>query len=77
MDLEFRVMGFQVERREKDRRRGNCHGSELHGQEKDQITRDSVAGEQVCIALDLPNLGLWLVNKIPGLCVFHTGLSGL
>lgn len=36
-----------------------------------------IAGEQVRTALNLPSLGLQLVNKRPGLCVFYTGLLGL
>lgn len=58
--LELQVRSLQVEGEEeggKDVCGGSHHGP--HGWEKQQ------AGEQVGITLNLPNLHLWLVNKLP------------
>lgn len=71
--------GWQVEEGRKgekgDMGGGSCHGSEPHGQKKQQETRRLIAGEYVSIAP--PNLAIWLINKSSGLCVFYKGLLGL
>jgi hypothetical protein len=53
----------------------SCHGSEPCGQKEQQVTRALIARKYVSI--DLPNLGIWLINRISGLCVFYKGLLGL
>ena len=53
----------------RERRGGNLHGPET--------ACNFIAGEEVSIALHLPNLSIWLINKIPGLVVFYPGLLGL
>jgi hypothetical protein len=48
------------------RKKGRHHGPEPCSQKKKQVGRDSISGKSVNIALDLPTLGTWFVNKIPG-----------
>ena len=36
-------------------------GAEPRGMEKLQVTRDLVAGEQISVVVDLPNLGIQLI----------------
>lgn len=43
------------------------------GQEKRQV-EDFITGEEVTVALDLPNRGICFMNKTSGLFVFHMGL---
>jgi hypothetical protein len=53
-------------------------GAEPHSLEKPQVARDLTAGELISIVVDLPNLGIQLINIIIELCVFPpTGLLWL
>jgi hypothetical protein len=63
--------------KKEDRGGANCHEPEPCGQEKQQVTRSFMAGEYVSTALGLPNLGISLINKISGLCVFYVSSLGL
>jgi hypothetical protein len=44
-----------------------------HGREKPQVARDAIAGELSSVVVNLPNLGLQLINIITGLCVSAQG----
>lgn len=67
MALE-QVMGLQVEGEEREGG-GVCHGRRwaLSMRPGETTSNNELHGWE--IALNLPNLGLRLVNKIPGLCV--------
>lgn len=65
--------------REEDGPGGSRGGSRCRGEKridwkKPSVPRDFPAEEEVTIALDQPNLGICLVNKISELCVFYMGL---
>ena len=68
----------ESEGRREDRRGGGSHDrTELHGQEKLQVTKGFVAGEEVSRVLVLPNLDTYLINIITRLYVSYMGLLGL
>ena len=46
---------------------------EERGQEKQQVTRDICLAYKFEWLQSLPNLGIQLLNRIPGLCVFYMG----
>jgi hypothetical protein len=52
-------------------------GAEPHGLEKPQVARDRIAGEEISVVVDLPNLGIQLINIITEMCVFYLGSLGL
>ena len=49
-------------------------GAEPQGLEKWEVARDLKAGKQSSVVVDLPNLGVQLINIIIELCVHCTGL---
>ena len=50
---------------------------EAPGLEKPQVLRGLLHGEDGCVAVDLPNLGVQLVFMLIELCFLCTGLFGL
>jgi hypothetical protein len=51
-------------------------GAESRGLEKRHVTRDLVAGEYGTAVVDLPNLGVKLINITTESCVLFMGLLG-
>lgn len=72
-------MGLEVlEWRKKDREElWEEDGAEPCGLEKSQVARDLIAGKQISVVVDLPNLGVQLINIITELCGFYMGSLGL
>jgi hypothetical protein len=56
---------------------GEEDGAEVHGLEKSQVAKDLIAGEESSVVVDLPHLGIQLINTVTGLWVFYMGLLGL
>lgn len=56
--------------REELRKRWKKDRTELYGLEKPQAARDLIAGEQISVVVDLPNLGVQFTNIIN--CMFFT-----
>ena len=54
-------------------------GTEPRGLEEPQVARDFMAGEESSVVVDLPNLGVQLINIMTELCAVCTylGLLGL
>ena len=77
--LEDTVRGLRRDQRERSKKdeksRGGCH--ERWTMRMWPGRRASNKGCHVCEIIEnssnLPNLGLWHVNMIPGLCVFYMG----
>jgi hypothetical protein len=67
-------MGKQRSQR---KRRWKEDEAEPCGLEKLQVTRDLIAGEWSTVVVDLPNLGMQLINIITEVCVLYRGLLGL
>jgi hypothetical protein len=65
------------EREGQRKKRWKEDGAELHGLEKPQVARDLIAGEYSSVVVDLPNLGIQIINIITVLCIFYMGLLGL
>ena len=51
--------------------------TEPHGLEKLQVARDLIAGEENCVVVNVPNLGVQRINIITELCVPCSGLLRL
>lgn len=72
LEVQEEVVGVGREKRMDGIR--SHHRPEPCGQEKQQVTRDFITGEEVTVAPDLPNLGICFMNKTSGLFVFFMGL---
>ena len=48
---------------------GEEDGAEVHGLEKSQVAKDLIAGEESSVVVDLPHLGIQLINTVTGLWV--------
>jgi len=68
--------GGEGEREKQRKRRWKEDGAEPHDLKKLQVARDLIAGEESSVVVDLPSLGMQLVNIVTELCAFCTGLLG-
>lgn len=61
---------------EEERKRRETREEEADMDQNHMVRRNSIISK-VYVNIDLPNLDIWLINKISGLHVFYRGLLGL